>query len=95
MKGPVPWRWLATAMELPGSALHVAIKLWFLAGLNRSRVVVVPLSRIEGVSRWTASDGLKHLEEAGLVVVERHAGRKPIVTLLDTPPAVAERPGAS
>jgi predicted transcriptional regulator len=78
-------------MELPGSALHVAIKLWFHAGLTKSRTVAVSLSRVEGLSRWTASDGLKHLEQAGLVVVERHAGRKPIVTLLDAPPTVAER----
>jgi DNA-binding MarR family transcriptional regulator len=36
-----------------------------------------------GVGRHSAYRGLKRLEEANLVKVERHPGRNPIVTVLD------------
>ena len=84
LKGPIPWRWLATAAQQPGRALHVGFALWFLAGLNRTRTVVLSGAVLRGcgVKRHSAYRGLESLERAGLVKVKRHPGRNPIVTIL-------------
>lgn len=83
LKGPIPWDWLSLAAGLPGHALHVALALWFRAGIERS--VRVRLTRkvlsMLGVSRFSGYRGLKALEEAKLVEVERHVGRCPLATI--------------
>jgi DNA-binding MarR family transcriptional regulator len=83
--GPIPITWLQTASQLSGKALHVAIALWFTAGLTKSRTVRVSrtLTRSFGMQPDSARRGLKQLERAGLVDVHRITGRSPIVTLLD------------
>ncbi len=87
LKGPIPWNWLKVATALPGQALQVAMALWFLVGMKK--VATVALSgavlRDLGVSRYAGYRGLTALEGAGLVSVERHAGRHPIVTILPAP----------
>jgi hypothetical protein len=85
LKGPIPWAWLIAAASLPGKALHVGIHLWFWAGIKRNRTVRWSVSGIAamGVTRSSAHRGLVGLEGAGLVSVVRHAGRKPLVTILE------------
>jgi len=92
LRGPIPWYWLQLAMRLPGKAFHVGIGLWFLAGLEKSGRVTCSASRL-GLPRKTASRGLVALETAGLVKVERAAGRSPRVTILEPGPLDPERPG--
>lgn len=85
LKGPIPLEWLAKAARQPGKALHVAIAIWFLAGVTRSRNVALS-SRLMfslGSSRYSTYRGLKALEEAGLVTVIRHRGRSPRITIQD------------
>jgi hypothetical protein len=85
LAGPVPWAWLAQASRQPGQALAVGLEVWFQAGLKKSDTVALSLSSLlamMGVHRDAARRGLGALESAGLVRVERHAGRKPIVTIL-------------
>jgi hypothetical protein len=53
------------------------------------------MRRDAGVSRFAASRGLAALEAAGLVAVERHAGRKPRVRLLDATNASVPKPAPS
>jgi DNA-binding MarR family transcriptional regulator len=81
----VPWAWLTKAAQQPGKALHVAIALWFVAGITRVRTVALPGAslRLLGVSRYAAYRALTALEQAGLVAVARHPGRKPMVTILE------------
>jgi hypothetical protein len=76
-------------MSLPGKALHVGVQVWFQVGLTKSSEVSISMSTMDrmGVSRFAASRGLAALEKAGLVSVVRHPGRKPVVTILTTPPA--------
>jgi DNA-binding transcriptional ArsR family regulator len=85
-KGPVPWSWLESAGALPGKALHVAIRLWYEAGLAGSSEVEFSMTSMArmGASRWAASRGLTALEGAGLVSAVRRAGRRPVVTILPT-----------
>jgi|SRR5262245_16479037 len=90
LKGPIPWPWLCRAARLPGRALHVALAVWYLAGVHRSASVHLSLSclaRELGVLRDSARRGLEELEQAGLVQVARHASRRSEVTLLTGGPA--------
>jgi hypothetical protein len=89
LKGPVPLPWLALAGRQPGKALHVAVVLWFLAGVMRSSTVALSGEVLKpfGVDRRAGHRGLTALERAGLVAVERHRGRQPRVTLLVGPAA--------
>jgi hypothetical protein len=85
LKGPIPLNWLMEAANQPGKALSVAIALWYLSGLKRSCTVALSISSLMdfGVGRLAGYRGLAALEQARLVSVVRHPGRKPIVTLLD------------
>jgi hypothetical protein len=87
LKGPIPWNWLTQAGRLPGRALHVALCVWRQAGVKKSRTVKLSwadLAALE-IPRSTARRGLAALESANLVFVARHAGRSPLVTILDCP----------
>ena len=92
LKGPIPWKWLAQAARLPGKAFHVAIVVWFLAGIKSRRTIALSGSALRGlgVSRHSGYRGLKALEEAGLVKVSRHVGRNSMVTILDLEEATPE-----
>jgi hypothetical protein len=85
LKGPVPLTWLARAARLPGKALHIGIVLWFLAGLKNTRSVSLPSTarQLFWIDRSAKRRALGWLEQAGLIIVERHPGRNPLVTLLD------------
>ena len=83
--GPIPWWWLARAFPLPGRALHIGVALWFWAGIKRSARVTLSVGQMAelGMSRWSVYRALAALESAGLVAVDRHRGRHPVVTILD------------
>lgn len=85
VKGPIDWQWLAAAGQLPGKALHVALTLRLLEGMETTRTVALSSARLEevGVSRHAAYRALHALEDAGLVKVVRHRGRQPRVTVLE------------
>ena len=76
--------WLALAAELRGQALAVGLALWFERGCAKREEIIVShglLSQLN-VSPKAGSRALRALEAAGLVSVQRHAGRCPRVTLL-------------
>ena len=85
VRGPLPLPWFEVAARLPGKSLHAGLALWFAAGLARSRSI--PLSNVSGhrfgLDRNAKYRALRWLEQAGLVAVDRHLGRAPIVTILD------------
>src|SRR5688500_5688721 len=85
LKGPVPWDWLGRAASQPGRALRGAIAVWGAAGITRARTVSRQPSvlRSLGVSRYAGYRALAALEGAGLLEVQRHPGRSPVVTILD------------
>jgi hypothetical protein len=86
LRGPVPWPWLEIAARLPGRALAVALCLWREAGRQHRSTIKLCLRRVGlGVSEQSARRGLRALESAGLVTVERLPGRGLAVTLLDAP----------
>jgi hypothetical protein len=87
LRGPVPLDWLSRAAALPGRSLHVAMAVWFMAGLRKSRTV--PVSNVTGLQfgldRNAKYRALEWLENAKLISVERQVGRAPIVTILEPP----------
>ena len=85
LKGPIPGGWLHRAAELPGRALHVALAVWYLAGLEKSQRVKVTWGVFDrfGVSPDAGRRGLAALEQDGLVLVKRSPGRCPVVTILE------------
>lgn len=86
LRGPIPLTWLSRASKLSGKALHVGIVLWFRAGIEQNRTIKLSnLSvKVVGLTRYSKNRALKHLESAGLITVERCAGRSPVVTILRT-----------
>lgn len=94
LKGPVPLVWLQNAMRLPGKAVHVGLVLWYYSGLKRTKTLSINLSRLGefGLTRASATRGLKALQRTGLVLVDSHAGRKPIVTILEVAPEQQDVP---
>ena len=83
LKGPIRLKWLTRAARLPGKSLHVGIVLWYWAGIKKSRTISLSNSAMKdfNVSRYAKMRALKHLESDGLVTLERHTGRAPVVTI--------------
>jgi len=82
--GPLPLVWFQEVMKLRGAALAVAIILWYYRGLAKSLTFKIGTQDIAnhiGHSMDTAQRGLQELEEHGFITVERHPGRKHIVTI--------------
>lgn len=82
VRGPLSLDWLAAAAKLPGRALHVALWLLYRSGLEGSQTIKLAGMKLFGLTRWTCQRGLKQLEGAKLVAVERRTGKAPLVTLL-------------
>jgi DNA-binding PadR family transcriptional regulator len=75
--------WVRKAMWLPGKAFHVAVLIWYQAGLKCSYQTRVSTKQMRdcGISRGVMYHALTALENAGLIKVERHAGLQPRVTI--------------
>lgn len=88
LRGPIPLDWIVRAKSLPRQALAVALAIWFLKGLRRKGEIKFnpsTLTRFK-IDRWSAYRGLQALEAAGLIRVDRHRGRAPLVTILEVSP---------
>lgn len=77
--------WLCEAARLPGKAAQLALMLAWQAAQARSPAVKPARRGLRrfGVSRDACYDGLKRLEDAGLVHVWRLPGRLPQVVLVE------------
>lgn len=86
IKGPIPLDWIGRAARLPGKALHVALALRYLAGLQKTSTVKLGAKALAalGVARDAKYRALMHLQQSNLIAVEQTPGRLPVVTLLDS-----------
>lgn len=86
VRGPIPLEWLSRVARLSDKSLHVGIALWYLRYLTESKTVKLTKKTLDifNVSRWTARRNLLLMEEIGLVTVDSHTGRSPVVTIIDT-----------
>jgi hypothetical protein len=91
LRGPISWAWLALCAPLPGRAMQVGIGIWFWVGVMKCATIRLSVSQLASdfsISRAATYRGLESLERAGLVAIERHRGRRPIVTVLAAPSEV-------
>ena len=86
IRGPIPLAWIARAANIPRrNALVVGVVLWWLAGMrsdNTGLVLCVERCKPFGLGRKAVERGLRDLENAGLVRVDRNAGKCARVDLL-------------
>jgi hypothetical protein len=87
IRGPISLAWLARANRIPRSnALRVGLMLHYLAGLRSSRkelVLTVKQCKVIDLERKSVQRGLKDLENAQLVRIDRSRGRAPRVEILE------------
>ena len=85
--------WLNAAAKLPGKTLNVGIAVWWLAGMSKTTAFKLTAKSLNqlGVSRDAASDGLKRLEEHGLILVKRSPGQRPTVQIVPVARDVIKR----
>ena len=93
IRGPIPLAWLNAAARLPGKTLNVGIAIWWLAGMSKTTAFKLTGKSLDqlGVSRDAASDGLKRLEDNGLILVKRSPGQRPIVEIVPVAQCVTKR----
>jgi hypothetical protein len=87
LRGPVPLPWLGRACELPGGKpLAVALAIWYLSGLRKSkenlRLGSDTLRHFNVTGRSAKKKALLQLERAGLIRVERRQGKNPLVSIV-------------
>ena len=92
----IPLFWVEAAGQLPGKALFIGVLLWREAGCSRSLTVRFRPAQFNGYEFdiSAAKRGLRALERAGLVRIERRTGRCSLVTLIESPaqPTAANTP---
>lgn len=84
LRGPIPLEWLSKAATLPGKTIHLSLALWWLHGMAKgvSFKLTQKSLRSLNVDRGATSAGLRRLEQAGLVQVERKLGQRPTIKIL-------------
>jgi hypothetical protein len=77
LKGPIPIHLIATAAKLPGQALALYLAVHHQTTLTCKDLVTLPSSLLAelGISRDAKARGLRHLEQASLIRIERSCGR--------------------
>ena len=85
LRGPIPLEWLAIAAALPGKALHVAIALMWRYGMAKGKPFKLTRAALKylNVERDAERAGLVRLERAGLILIERRPGQRPIISVMN------------
>ena len=93
VRGPIPMSWLCCASRLPGRAFQVGLLIWLRVGQRKSRRVLLSteLTKTFGIDGDAKTRALRHLEDAGLVSVERRCRKNPYVTVLQAPAPEVEQ----
>ena len=84
IRGPIPMEWLKRVVGCGRRAEAVALLLWYVAGYQRRNPVKLTrqiLSELSVTPR-AAKKILQKLADRGLIRVEFHRGRSPVVTLV-------------
>ena len=81
LKGPIPMDWVSAAAHLPGKSLNLALAARWLVDMNGGKPAKITRKALDlfHVSEDACSDGLRRLEDAGLITVIRHSGQRPVV----------------
>jgi hypothetical protein len=82
--GPVPVFWMCQAGRFGVKALLVGLALWHIKGLRKTNMFIVSnlMLRDWSIQSDAKSRGLRKLQRAGLIAMERQGKGSPQVTLL-------------
>ena len=86
LRGPIPGPWVTQAMSLSLGAVRVGLAAWHVAACTKSLTVTLSGLTLERFSIVRVDPGLRELERAGLVTVDRHRGRRPEITIAEAQP---------
>jgi len=85
LKGPIPLAWLTEAAKLPRNTFVLGIAIWFASGVQKTqegiKLTQAVVARF-GLDKMAKSRGLRALESAGLVLVDRRPGKNPVIRIL-------------
>lgn len=84
LKGPIPWRWIERAAQLPGQALAVGLVCWLWSGMRQSSTIWLSSRHAFpalGISRYAVYRALAQLEQARLISLRRRCGHPPLITI--------------
>jgi hypothetical protein len=81
----IPLPWATKAMSLPGKSAAVAMLIWYLSGISKSKTVTISPTVLKrfGINRYAAHRALAWLEEAKLIRVKRSGNHSPRVTVIN------------
>ncbi len=84
LKGPISLNDISKVTALPGKSLATMIAIWILDSIHKGEKfkLSMRLLRKLNVNRNTAYRALKHLEDAGIITVDRLSGRLPRIMLI-------------
>lgn len=84
LRGPIPLVWLQRAAGLPGKAYTLCTILWWFYGMNPTRPIKVTTKSLKefSISEDAYRDGLRRLEQAGLVIVTRPKGQRALIEIV-------------
>jgi hypothetical protein len=82
---PIPFDWATAAGKLPGKASAVGQAIRFRAALRHQNTVKLTgaMTAAFGVSPTARLRALDALEKAGLIRIERHGRRSPVITIIE------------
>ena len=88
--GPIDVPWVCSASRLGVKALLVGLALWHLKGLRKADTFVVSnlMVRDWSIEPDAKRRGLRALEMAGLIRVQRRGKRSPLVTIVLGPSGI-------
>jgi hypothetical protein len=83
LRGPIPLGWLQLAAGLPGKAYTLCTILWWFHGMNPTKPIKVTTKSLKefSISEDAYRDGLRRLEQVGLVTVTRPEGQRALVKI--------------
>jgi hypothetical protein len=87
VRGPIPLDWLRAANTCGRRSISVAVLLWYGAAWQKSNPFKLSRDTLAelAVSPRTARRVLERMKSIGIVEVEFHRGRSPLVTILALP----------
>jgi hypothetical protein len=85
ISGPIPLIWMIQANALPGKTSAVAIALWFLAGVKKTKTFKLTgqVQEIACCTRQSFYKALDCLEKAGLITQHKVSGRRSEISILE------------
>lgn len=89
IRGPIPMEWVKAASNCGQRAEAVTMLLWHTVGWQKKNAISLTprILRELNVHPKTAKRVLSRMADVGLVDVEFHRGRSPVVTILDYRPS--------